>query len=140
KDVHQVKHDLLRKLEKGPYYEHPSPIRGEYVLYGGNTSADVDPLEVSSYPVGTQPDRNWHRPAYNFGTSVSPNGIIEYKGDAFDGELNGKLLITRFSGGKDIIVLAPDAKGDIVETVTGIAGFTGFVDPLDLTEDLQSGN
>jgi glucose/arabinose dehydrogenase len=140
KDVPAVQPDLLLKLERGAYYGHPNPARGEYVLNGGNPTSDVDPLEVASYPVGTRPDRNFHLPAYNFGTSVSPNGIIEYKGSAFGGKLNGKLLITRYSGGKDIIVLTPGDDGDIIESITGIAGLTGFVDPLDLIEDTDNGN
>jgi len=134
-DVDQTQPDLLLKLEKGGYYGHPNPTRGEYVLNGGNPTAEKDPVEVTKYPVGTQPDRNWHKPAFDFGVSVSPNGMIEYKGA---GELNGKIMITRLNG-NDIIVLSLDKNGDVAETITGIAGLTSFKEPLDLTEDESTG-
>jgi glucose/arabinose dehydrogenase len=135
-NVDQTQPDLLLKLEKGGYYGHPNPSRGEYVLNGGNPTAARDPLEVSKYPVGTQPDRNWRKPAFDFGTSVSPNGMIEYKGA---GELNGKMMITRLNG-NDIIVVSLDQNGDVAETITGIAGMTNFKEPLGLTEDESTGN
>jgi glucose/arabinose dehydrogenase len=139
-NVAQTQPDLLLKLEKGGYYGHPNPLRGEYVLNGGNPTADVDPMEVLKYPPGTMPDRNWRTPAYNFGTSVSPNGMLEFKSRGlFGGALDSKVLITRFSGGKDIIVLALNDKGDVIETITGIAGLTNFTQPLDLTQDPLTG-
>ena len=70
----------------------------------------------------------------------SCNGLIEYKGSFFNGALNGKILTTRYSGGKDIFLLDPAPDGSIRQTVTGIDGFTQFIDPLDLAEDLNTGN
>src|SRR6185503_6008982 len=67
RNVDETQPDLLLKLEKGGYYGHPNPIRGEYVLNGGNPTEGKDPLEVTKYPVGTMPDKNWRHPAYNFG-------------------------------------------------------------------------
>ena len=139
--IDQTQDDLLLDLQRGRYYGHPNPSRGEYVLNGGNPTKDRDPFEVSAYPVGTQPDRNWARPAYSFGTSSSPNGIIEFKsnGRLFGGALDGKLLITRFSGGKDIIVLALDETGRVTESITGIFGLGEFTQPLDLAQDPGTG-
>jgi glucose/arabinose dehydrogenase len=131
--------DYLFKIEKGGYYGHPNPARAEYVMNGGNPTANIDLGEVSQYPVGTLPDRNYRGYAYEFGKNYSPNGIIEYKGNAFAGQLNGKILVVRYSGGDDIIVLTPDENGDIVQVQTGIAGLTHFVDPLDLVEDTRTG-
>jgi glucose/arabinose dehydrogenase len=141
KDVDQTQPDLLLRLEKGGYYGHPNPLRGEYVLNGGNPTAAVDPLEVDKYPVGTMPDRNWRRPVFNFGTSRSPNGTIEYQshGRLFGGALDGKILITRLNG-NDIIVLSLDGDGNVAESITGIAGLTNFTQPLDLAEDPQTGD
>jgi len=141
KNVPMTEPDLFLKLERGGYYGHPNPARGEYVFNGGNPTSGKDPFEVVGYPVGTMPDRNWRPPTYSFGTSVSPNGMLEYRsgGKLFGGALDGKVLITRFSGGKDIIVLSLDKNGDVAETITGIAGLTSFTDPLDLTEDRRSG-
>jgi hypothetical protein len=79
-------------------------------------------------------------PAYEFGKSVSPNGTIEYKSNTFAGALRGKLLITRYSGGDDVIVLTPGPNGNIAESITGITGLTGFIDPLDIIEDPRTGN
>jgi len=132
--------DLLLRVEKGGYYGHPNPARGEYILNGGNPTSGADPLEVREYPVGTKTHPTWRKPAYDFGKSVSPNGAIEYKSNAFAGALRGKLLITRYSGGDDVIILTPGPGGDIVESVTGVTGLTGFIDPLDLIEDPRSGN
>lgn len=90
----------------------------------------------------------------------SPNGALEYKSDAFGGVLKGRILVCRFSGGSDIIVLEPgamvknanvnsaksdDSCYDIVSSVTGsgvngIPGFAGFANPLDIVEDTTTGN
>ncbi|HYO08062.1 MAG TPA: Ig-like domain-containing protein [Tepidisphaeraceae bacterium] len=133
--------DLLLRLERGGYFGHPNPARGEYVLNGGNPTDKSDPLEVTAYPVGTRPDANWRPPAYSFGISASPNGMLEYKSDRrfFGGALDGKILVTRFSGGKDIMVLSLDERGNVAETITGIAGLTSFNEPLDLTQDPATG-
>jgi glucose/arabinose dehydrogenase len=133
--------DLLMRLEAGGYYGHPNPIRGEYVLFGGNPTKGPDPLEVTNYPVGTKPDRNWRKPLYSFGTGVSPNGMIEFQshGRLFGGALDGKLLVTRFSGGRDIIVLELDRSGNVTESVTGVAGLNVFNQPLDIAQDPATG-
>ncbi|NJO03777.1 MAG: choice-of-anchor D domain-containing protein [Bacteroidia bacterium] len=58
-----------------------------------------------------------------------------------NGNLKGALLVVRYSGGKDIIALLPDGpNGDIGTSKLGISGFTGFDDPLDLIEDVNTGN
>ncbi len=132
--------DLFIDIVKGAYYGHPNPARGEYVLFGGNPDGGHDNYQIRDYPIGTKPDRNWHPAIWNTGLSPSCNGLIEYKGNAFNGALNGKILTTRYSGGKDIYLLAPNPDGSIAYTVTGIDGFTQFVDPLDLVEHLPTGN
>lgn len=132
--------DYLLKVEQGAYYGHPNPTRGEYVLYGGNPTGAKDPYEITSYPEGVKPDRNFHAPIYDFGEHISPNGIIEYRSGAFAGALKGKILVTRFSGGKDILALTTGPFGNITETISGIPGFTHFQDPLDLTEDITTGD
>jgi hypothetical protein len=140
-NVATAQDDYLFRIVKSGYYGHPDPARCEWVLNGGNPTSGTDPSQVSQYPVGTQPDRNWRGAAYDFGLHFSPDGAVEYKGNAFGGALDGKLLVTRYSAGDDIIALTPGgANLDIVSVDTGIAGFSGFVDPLDLTEDLGSGN
>ena len=139
-DVKQTEDDLLFRVEKGGYYGHPNPSRGEYVLDGGNPTGGTDTAEFTDYPVGTQPDRNWRGYIFSFGKNLSPCGVIEYHNDAFNGALKGKILFTRYSGGDDIIVLTPQPDGNIKETYTGIRGFTQFVNPVDLIEDPATGN
>ena len=74
---------------------------------------------------------------------MSPNGVIEYKSNTFNGALKGKLLVVRYSMHDDIITLTPGgANNDIISSTEGpsIEGFSGFVDPLNLTEDTRNGD
>jgi N-acetylneuraminic acid mutarotase len=140
-NVSQVQHDYLFRVVQGGYYGHPNPERCEWVLNGGNPSTGNDPAQVGAYPVGTNPDRNWRGSAFDFGEHFSPNGVIEYKNGAFGGALQGKLLVTRYSAGDDLVVLTPGSGSpDIVDSQTGIVGFTGFTDPLDLVENPSKGH
>jgi glucose/arabinose dehydrogenase len=138
--VAQTQNDYLYRVVKGGYYGHPNPHRNEYVLNGGNPTAGQDVAEVWSYPVGTQPDRNYRGFAYDLEKNVSPNGIIEYHGDAFGGALKGQILVTRYSGGKDILVLKPNPDGTIAGDLKGIVGFTQLVSPIGLVEHRATGN
>lgn len=137
--ISQTMNDFLFRVVQGGYYGHPNPTRHEYVLNGGNPTAGSDPAQVDAYPVGTLPDRNWRGAAFDFGQHYSPDGIIEYKSNVFGGALTGKLLVVRYSGGDDIIVLTPGLNGDIINSQTGISGFTGFTDPLDIIENPANG-
>ncbi|WP_081995240.1 Ig-like domain-containing protein [Deinococcus radiopugnans] len=137
----KVQNDFLFKVEKNKYYGHPNPTRCEWVLNGGNPTAGKDPAEVIDYPVGTQPDPNWGGVAYDFGTHYSPNGVIEEYSLPGNNLLKNRLMVVRYSEGKDIIVLKPGPDGNIVEAQTGITGLTNFnPSPLDLTEDRSNGN
>ncbi|MBD2724867.1 Ig-like domain-containing protein [Nostoc sp. FACHB-892] len=134
--------DYLFRIVKNGYYGHPNPKRCEWVLSGGNPTANTDPGQVNEYPIGTLPDRNWKGIAYDFGEHFSPDGIIEYHSNILGGKLKGKLLVIRYSSGKDIIVLTPGgANLDIINSQTGITGFTGFnPSPLDLIENPTNGH
>ncbi len=134
--------DYLFRVVKNGYYGHPNPKRCEWVLSGGNPTAGTDPGQVKEYPIGTLPDRNWKGIAFDFGEHFSPNGIIEYRSNVLGGKLQGKLLVIRYSAGKDIIVLTPGgANLDIVNSQTSITGFTGFhPSPLDLVENPTNGH
>jgi glucose/arabinose dehydrogenase len=110
------------------------------VLNGGNHTAGRDPMEVADYPVGTKPDPRWRPPAYVFGKNLAPTGLIEYRGDAFGGLLRGKILVCRYSGGDDILVLSLGSGGEVTEAISGVEGFTRLMDPLDLVEDPATGN
>ncbi|HKG69866.1 MAG TPA: T9SS type A sorting domain-containing protein, partial [Segetibacter sp.] len=114
----------------------------EYVLNGGNPTSGTDKAQVSAYPVGTAPDVNWRGYAFDFQNNVSPNGAIEYKSSVFNGALKGKLLVVRYSQHDDSITLTPGTTKDIVSSKEGasITGFSGFIDPLDITENVKNGN
>jgi hypothetical protein len=139
-NVPDAQDDFLFRVVKNGYYGHPDPARCEWVLNGGNPTAAVDRAEVSEYPVGTLPDRNWRGAAYDFGLHYSPDGAVEYRGSAFGGALDHALLITRYSAGDDLIALTLDASGNVSNAQTGLPGMTGFVDPVDVTEDQATGN
>lgn len=114
-------------------------------MNGGNPTSGKDRSEVTPYVVGTLPDANWRGYSFDFGSNFSPNGAIEYKSSVFNGALKGKLLVVRYSGGKDIIALTPDSlHKDIIHNAILSLGAdkdtTKFSDPLDLTEDVRNGN
>lgn len=133
--------DLLYRVQEGKYYGHPNPARCEWVLNGGNPTASVDYLEEASYPVGTQPDRNYERPEAILGLHYSPNGSIEYTSNSFGGTLKSKMLVTRYSVGKDILVLTFDpATKKLTNTEILNIGGRKFADPLDLAEDPGTGS
>ena len=139
-NVRRTLEDYLVRVEAGGYYGHPNPLRGEFVLNGGNPTAAADPAEIPDYPAGTRPERNWRAPVYTFGRNLSPTGVIEYRSSAFGGALRGKMLVCRYSGGDDILVLSVGSGGEVTEALSGIEGFTRLMDPLDLVEDPATGN
>ena len=106
--------DLVRIVEGG-YYGHPNPSRKEYVLLGGNPTAEVDAWEIPEYPVGVQPDPNFN-PAnliFNLKTidGTSANGCAEY---TLPGPLQGRLLICFYEGTHTIHTFAFNAAGTAV--------------------------
>ena len=136
---------LFRVVEHG-YYGHPNPWRGEFVMnhggqfYEGLAGQAAPHTDVQNYPNTVYPDPNYREPAYDFGFNKSPNGVIEYRSNAFGGALQGVLLVTRFSNGNDLLLLKPGADGSIEKVYTTPTGLDDFNDPLDVVEDLQTGN
>ena len=138
--VAEAEDDWLFEIKQGGYYGHPNPARDEYVLNGGRPTATLtDPSQVPDYPVGVQPDRNYRGYSFDFGQHRSPDGIVEYQGNAFGGALNGKLLISEYSAGDDIAILTRDANDNITSIERGVAGLTGFSNPVNLCEDKITG-
>ncbi|WP_416443896.1 cadherin domain-containing protein [Leeuwenhoekiella sp. A16] len=143
----ETQKDWLFKTQGGSYHGHPNPLRGEFVLNHGGRSYSGLPgqfessyVDVVNYGDEIGPDPNYLEPAYDFGKNKSPNGVIEYKSDAFGGKLKGLIMVCRFSGQDDIMAMYPDSNGDIAETYNNIPGLGGFDDPLDIVEDLKTGN
>jgi hypothetical protein len=139
KNVMLDEHDWLFQVKPGSYNGHPNPRQSHYVLNGGNPTTRPDLFEMPLYPVGTQPDSQWRPAVYDFGLHVSPNGIIEYRGNACGGKLDRKLLICRYNVGSDIICVGLAANGDVASAEGSIPGLRDFSNPLDLTEDPTTG-
>lgn len=134
-----TQNDILLDVVDAGYYGHPNPQHGYYVLNGGNPTSGKDPAEVTSYPVGVRPEANYRGIAYEFGRNESPNGVIEFKGNAFGGALDGALMVAQWSAGDNIVVLTRDAQGKVVKGEVGFTGLTQFVDPLDITQHPSTG-
>ncbi len=138
--------DFMYRITPGGYYGHPNPQRCEWVLNGGNPSSGIDPAEVApggsnvGYPVGTQSDRNYRGFSWDFGLHKSPNGTIEYKSNTFNGALKGKLIVTRYSGSKDLVVLTIGANKEIISEQGGLPGMKDFSGPLDVIENTANGH
>ncbi len=134
-NIQPTQHDWLFRVEQGGYYGHPNPLRAEYIFNRGDF--DVDNPVYN----GVNPDPNYRGAAYDFGVGYSPNGALEYRSNAFDGALKGKLLVVRYSQGDDIVIMEPGGSNqDIVAFYEGNEGMTGFADPLDIVEDVNTGN
>jgi hypothetical protein len=132
--------DYVFDVKRNRYYGHPNPARCEWVLAGGNPTTGTSPFEVTGYPVGTQPDRNLDLAGmYDAGLHASANGVVEYRSDTFGGALKGSLLVVRYSSGQDIETFGVDAQGRLSAPTVGTTGFTGFQQPLDVTEDTAKG-
>jgi hypothetical protein len=138
--------DFLFDVVLGGYYGHPNPTRGNYVLNGGNPTADVDPAEVApmpdggvGYAVGTAPDPNWKGYVLNFGRNRSPDGALESKSGVFDGGIQGRLLVVEYSAGDDILALPIPPGGGPVDWKGVLQVASGLTDPVDLAEDVTTG-
>ncbi|WP_218127111.1 malectin domain-containing carbohydrate-binding protein [Catalinimonas alkaloidigena] len=143
----EVQKDWLFRIVQGGYYGHPNPYRGEFVLnHGGAAYSNVPGqtathTDVANYPTTLGPDANYREPAFDFNVNKSPNGVIEYKSDAFGGKLKGMLVVCRFSNGSDLILLQPNGTTyDIANSYLNVPGLTGLDDPLELVEDPNTGN
>lgn len=135
--VKETMNDYLFKIVEGGYYGTPNPKRCEWILFGGGVGTGGDDI-IEAYPASVTPDPNYKGYAYNFGKNISPNGSIEYKGNAFP-ELQGKLLVTQYSGGDNIVALSFDGSGNVSGDKVPIVESGSFGDPLDITENPSTG-
>lgn len=143
----ETQKDWLFKTKGGSYHGHPNPFRGEFVLNHGGApysgvpgQQEASHRDVKKYPNTLGPDPNYREPAYDFEFNKSPNGVIEYTSDAFGGKLQGLLMVVRFSGQDDLLVMQPEANGSIGNVNGDVPGLGGFDDPLDVVEDPETGN
>lgn len=138
-EIDQTLHDYLFKIEEGGYYGTPNPARCEWILNGGGVGLPGRPTtEVEQYPDTVAPDPNYRGPAGDFGEGISPNGAIEYKGDAFPA-LKGRLLVTRYSRYDDVVGVTFGADGNETAQTPIVLTDPSFLDPLDITESPTTG-
>ena len=91
---------------------------------------------MPEYRVGTTPNTNWRQPDMDLGLHRSPDGSVEYRSNAFNGALQGQILVTEYSQGKDVIAIKLDASG---KPVSRSVVMNGFNNPLPITSDPVSG-
>jgi hypothetical protein len=134
--------DWVFRVTQGGYYGHPNPARCEWSFNGANPTSGTDRFEATAYPVGTLPDRNYRiDDIFDAGLHASADGTVEYASDVFGAKLKGKLIVARYSASQDLMVLDPSGpNGTIVSKTLGVAGFTGFNEPLDIAQHVPSGN
>ncbi|MDQ8184739.1 Ig-like domain-containing protein [Pelagicoccus sp. SDUM812002] len=134
--------ESLLLLREGRHYGFPNPMRGQYVLGGGNPTESEDPFEISDYPVGTYPEPGFAPelmyPIWKYG-GTSPNGMIEYL-PSESHPLSHALICCFYSAG-DIAVMPLDATGlpNAVEKLRGREDKLQFNGPLDITMDPETG-
>ena len=134
-------------MEEDGYYGHPNPRQGHYILNGGNPTSGADPNEVGGnayYAPGTLPEPNYDiEDAYSLGFNQSPNGAIEYTGDAFGSNLKGALLFVQFSSGDNVRMVQLDENGDIrgddVLRRPDGSVIDSYIDPLDIIQNPVTG-
>ncbi|ERL53218.1 carbohydrate-binding protein [Halomonas huangheensis] len=135
--------DYLFRISEDGYYGHPNPLRDQYILNGGNPTAGNDPGQVTSYPVGTNPEGTYDLAGvYSLGENRSPNGAVEYTSGIFGGNLQGNVLFTEYSGGDDIRSITLDANGNVIgdDVLRDVDGnVISYIDPLDIIENPATG-
>jgi len=111
--------DVLNRLQQGKYYGHPNPTRNECVFRNGQYQNVAAPA-------------NYSAPVHSIGNNRSANGTIEYRSNAFCGNLRGELLITNYSVGDNVARYRLAADGGSVTASSSLVG--GFTDPLPIAE------
>lgn len=132
--------DYLFDVHQGKYYGHPNPAQGHFVMHGGNPLDEHSTQRITQYPPGTRPDSAWEPAVYNFGKHVSANGVIEYRGEAFEHHLNHKLLVCRYNLGSDVVAIDVAPDGKVIGSGASVRGLGSLACPLDLAEDTTTGN
>ncbi len=134
--------EMMLRIVDGKYYGHPNPTRDEWVLLGGNPTADVDPWEVPELPVGTKPESN-------FDPSLLIRDLEKDKGPSADGvcewtsagPLQGRLMFCFYTATRGIHTyrVTDDGKrvADHQPLVSSNNRIMRFGAPLDIVHDLR---
>ncbi len=113
-----TQNDELNLIEQGFNYGHPNPARDECVFKDG------------SYQ-GVSAPANYRAAFFDTGTNRSSNGIIEYSGQAFCGDLDKNLVYGNYSVGDNLVRVELSADGRSVVSSQSIV--EGLNDPLPIT-------
>ena len=87
-----------------------------------------DPVRLEQSGVRIERDSPQSNALVTIGSSS--NGLVEYTSDAFDGELQGDLLVAQFNNTVSRLNLSEDGTSATYETIDGLSGFST---PLDVT-------
>ncbi len=137
--ITETLNDYLFRIEKGGFYGTPNPKRCEWILNGGAVGFPGQPTtQRPEYPAGTSYDPNYRGPAGDFGNNVSPDGAIEYTGNAFP-NLKGKLLVTRYSRYDDVVAVTLGSDGNATSIDAIIPKPQDLIDPIDITQSPITG-
>ena len=146
--------DYLFQVQEGGYYGHPNSLLEHYVvnggaggpdnIYGSDNAANTND-NGNEYAAGVVRDDDYDIDgAYSLGFNQSPNGAIEYTGDAFGPNLKGALLFAQFSTGDNVRVINVDpvtgrVTGDDVLRRPGGDVIDDYIDPLDIIQNPVTG-
>lgn len=132
--------EMMLRIAEGKYYGHPNPSRNEWVLLGGNPTSQVDPWEVATLPVGTNPESN-------FDPSLLIRDLEKDKGPSADGvcewtssgSLQGRLLFCFYTATRGVHSYKVTADGRNVTDHQPLVGednrILRFGAPLDIVHD-----
>ena len=87
-----------------------------------------DPDRLAQSGIRVERDSAQSNALLNLGSSS--NGLVEYTGNAFGGQLNGDLLVAQFNGNITRLNLSDDGQSATSESIPGL---TGLATPLDVT-------
>ena len=101
-------------------------IQDGFVIDPSKFTGNADRLALS----GTRIERDSAQSNTLVNLGSSSNGLVEFTGNAFGGQLNGDLLVAQFNGNVTRLNLG---NGGTTATAETIPGLTGLSTPLDVT-------
>ena len=102
-------------------------IQDGFVIDPSRFTGDPNRLALS----GTRVENESPQSSALLNLGSSSNGLVEYTGNAFGGQLNGDLFVAQFNGNVTRLNLSSDGTTATSETIPGL---TGLATPLDVTQ------
>ena len=101
-------------------------IQDGFIIDPSRFTGNANRLALS----GTRVERDSAQSNTLVNLGSSSNGLVEFTGNAFGGQLQGDLLVAQFNGNVTRLNLSPDGTSATAETIDGL---TGLSTPLDVT-------